>query len=266
MNPIALVRNIDYTLQICPTWADRLNRLLWLYSDKQLVKAISPKRHRQISFCYALPVGNFQMTVRDNQGSDAFIFGEVFDHRYYDFPLPSSPKTILDLGANAGFTAIFLARKFPEAELACVEPMPDNIQLLRKNLESNKVEATVFPAAIAVEDGSIQMEIGTLDYGHKVAGITYGTALTGHTLEVEAISVPTLLKKLNWERISLLKVDIEGYEGVLLKENCEWLTRVDAMCIECHEGFGESDLQTLAERWGFAPPQPLPGTWLLTRK
>ncbi|MBD2129892.1 FkbM family methyltransferase [Microcoleus sp. ZQ-A2] len=144
--------------------------------------------------------------------------------------------------------------------------MPENIQLLRKNLESNKVEAKVFPAAIAVEDGSIQMEIGTLDYGHKVAGITYGAALTGHTLEVEAISIPTLLKQLNWERISLLKIDIEGYEGVLLKENCEWLTRVDAMCIECHEGFGESDLQALAERWGFTPPQKLPGTWLLTRK
>jgi FkbM family methyltransferase len=266
MNPIALARNIHHSFQVCPSWTDRMNRLLWLYSDKRFVKVISPKEHRQISFYYAPPIDNIQVIVRNNQGSDAFIFGEVFDHRYYDFPLPYSPKTILDLGANIGLTAIFFARKFPDAEIACVEPMPANVELLQKNLELNEAKANIFPAAIAVEDGSIQMEIGVLDYGHKVAGIAYGTALTGHTLEVEAISVPTLLKKLNWERISLLKVDIEGYEGVLLKENCEWLTRVDAMCIECHEGFGESDLQTLAERWGFAPPQPLPGTWLLTRK
>lgn len=41
---------------------------------------------------------------------------------------------------------------------------------------------------------------------------------------------------------------------------------VDAMCIECDEGYDESDLCVLAERWGFAPPERLPGTWLLTRK
>jgi len=265
MNPIALVRNIHYSLQVCPTWIDWLNRLIWLYSDKWFVKAISRKGNRQISFCYAPPIGNISVIVRDNQGSDAFIFGEVFDHCYYDFPLPSSPKTILDLGANAGFTAIFFNRKFPYAELACVEPMPDNVQLLQNNLELNEVEASVFPAAIAVEDGCIQMEIAALDYGHKVADMTYGKALTGCTLEVEAMSVPALLKKLGWKRIGLLKVDIEGYEGILLKEHCEWLTLVDAMCVECHEGYSQSDLLALAEQWGFAPPQQLPGTWLLVR-
>ncbi len=265
MNPIALVHNIHYSLHICPTWTARLNRLAWLYSHKRVVKVISQKVHRQISFCYAPPIGNVHVIVRDNQGSDAFVFSEVFDHCYYDFPLPFSPKTILDLGANAGFTAIFFARKYPAAELACVEPMPENVQLLRKNLALNRVEARVFPAAIAVKNGCIQMEIAEKDYGHKVAGISYGTS-TGQTLEVEAVSMPTLLEKLGWERISLLKVDIEGYEGVLLKERCEWLTYVDAICIECHEGYGSCDLQDLAEHWGFAPPQRLPGTWLLIRK
>lgn len=266
MNPITLVRNIHYTLRICPTWADRLNRLLWLYSDKHFVKATTKKRHRQISFRYALPVGNFHAIVRDNQGSDVFIFSEIFDHCYYDFPLPCLPKTILDLGANAGFTAIFFARKFPHAELACVEPMFENVQTLKSNLDLNQVKASVFPAAIAIEDGRIQMAIAEQDYGHKVADISYGKALTGQAIEVEAVSMPTLLNKLGWERISLLKIDIEGYEGVLLKERCEWLQCVDAICIECHEGYGEADLQELAEHWGFAPPQRLPGTWLLIRK
>jgi FkbM family methyltransferase len=265
MNPIALVRNIHHSFQVCPTWTDRLNRLLWLYSDKRFVKVISPKQHRQISFRYAPPVGNVQVMVRDNQGSDAFILGEVFDHRYYDFSLPYSPKSIMDLGANIGLTSLFLHRKFPNAEIACIEPIPANLELLQKNLELNEVKANIFPAAIAIEDGSIQMEIGTLDYGHKIAGIAYGRALTGCTIEVEAISVPTLLKKLNWERINLLKVDIEGYEGILLRENCEWLNFVDAMCIECHEGYGESELYALAKNWGFNSPQQLTGIWVLTR-
>lgn len=140
------------------------------------------------------------------------------------------------------------------------------MKFLEKNLELNAVKAKVFSAAIALEDGQIQIQLAPHDYGHKVAGISYGKALSGQTLGVEAVSMPTLLEQLGWERIGLLKVDIEGYEAILLKERCEWLTCVDAICIECHEGYDESDLCVLAKRWGFAPPQQLPGTWLLVRQ
>jgi hypothetical protein len=47
---------------------------------------------------------------------------------------------------------------------------------------------------------------------------------------------------------------------------CDWLKQVDSMCIECHEGFGASDLQRLAKRFKYCAPQRLPGIWLLSRK
>lgn len=213
-----------------------------------------------------MPVKEIQVVVRDNNGSDAFIISEVFEHRYYDFPLPFLPTTVLDLGANAGFTSLFFARKYRLAEIACVEPVPSNVELLRENLELNKIKASIFPVAVAVEDGFIKMQMAEKDYGHKVAGISYGKDIMGQTIKVQTLSVPTIMKRLGWERINLLKVDIEGYEGVLLKENCEWLASVDAMCIECHEGYGEPDLQLVAERYGFTPPQQLPGTSLLIRE
>ncbi|ARV61247.1 hypothetical protein BZZ01_23880 [Nostocales cyanobacterium HT-58-2] len=265
MNPVALFRNIRHSLQICPSWYDRWRFLLWLYCDKRFLKPWTKANH-QISFCYTSPVNNIEVVVRSNKGSDAFIFSEVFDHHYYDFLLPSQPQTILDLGANVGFTAIFFARKYPLAEIACVEPVSNNLDILQKNFELNAIKAKVFPAAIAVEDGPIQMQLAPHDYGHKVAGISYGEVFSGQTVDVEAVSIPTLLKELGWKRIGLLKVDIEGYEAILLKERCEWLSSIDAICIECHEGYDELDLFVLAQRWGFAPPQQLPGTWLLVRK
>jgi FkbM family methyltransferase len=237
---------------------------MWLYSDKPFVKTWITGRH-QINFKYASPIDKITLYVRDNGGSDAFIFSEVFDRCYYDLHLPFQPKTILDLGANAGFTTIFFARQYPSAEIACVEPVPDNVELLRKNIELNYVQAQVFPSAISVTDGSLEMELDVNDYGHKVAGIEYGKKFAGKTIQVEALSIPTLLNKLGWSRISLLKVDIEGYEAILLKECCDWLSIVDAICIECHEGYGEGDLQDLAKQWGFSSPQLLPGTWLLLR-
>jgi FkbM family methyltransferase len=264
MNPVALLHNIHQSIIVCPTWRDRVNRLFWLYSNKPSRK--STTRRRQISFRYPEPFNDIKVVVRDNCGSDAFIVSEVFDHRYYDFPLPFIPSTVLDLGANAGFTSLFFARKYPLAEIACVEPIATNVELLRENLELNKIQAAIFPVAVAVEDGSIAMEIAEKDYGHKVANISYGANIMGRTIDVEALSVQTIIKRLGWERINLLKVDIEGYEGVLLSENCDWLARVDAICIECHEGYSERDLKAVADRYGFTLPQLLPGTWLLVRK
>ena len=189
-----------------------------------------------------------------------------FDHKYYDFPLPFSPNTILDLGANVGFTSIYFGRKYPKAQIAAIEPIPNNFEALQENIKMNGIKATIFPAAVAVEDVAISMEIAPLDYGHKIANIEYGQAFTGETIQVEAISILSLMKKLSWERINLLKVDIEDYEGILLKERCEWLSLVDAMCIECNEVFGESELKEIANQWGINPLELLPGIWLLIRK
>ena len=265
MNPFALWRNLRRTWRICPRWVDRWSRLLWLYSDKPLVRLLS-KRYRQIAFRYGPPVGIVDLVVRDNRGSDAFVCSEIFDHRYYDFELPFIPETILDLGACTGMAALFFARKYPGARVACVEPMEDNAAVLRKNLTLNHVPAAIFEAAIVVKDGTVVMEKAPLDYGHKIAGIPYGQQFTSSSIEVKAISVPTLLKELGWERIGLLKIDIEGYEAILLRENCSWLARVDALCIECHEQFSEADLAALARTWGLIPVQRFKGVPLLVRE
>ena len=102
-----------------------------------------------------------------------------------------------------------------------------------------------------------------MDYGHKVAADPENGS--AKRVQVPGMSIPTLRNKAGWERIGLLKVDIEGYEKQLFAGNCDWLRWVDAICIECHEGFGEEQLKHLAFHHGFAPPKPLPGVWLLLR-
>jgi len=213
----------------------------------------------------APPVGDLTLSLRCNDGSDAFIFSEMFEHKCYDVDLPSSPRTILDAGANIGLAGLFFARKYPDAEIACVEPMPDNVRVLEWNLEANGVNARIVAKALSVEDGTVTMQRAKFDYGHKVSSIQFGKRVTGETLEVAAISVPSLMRDYGWSRIGLLKMDVEGYEGILLRQKCEWLDRVDAMCIECHEEFGEGDLSEVATRHGFQQPRRLSGTWLIVR-
>jgi len=236
-------------------------RLLFVYSHRLPKFARQPKW--VIAFIYPQPIGSLRLLLRTNKGSDAFIHGEVFEHNYYHFELACEPNTILDLGANIGMTAIYFHRCFPNAALACVEPMPGNLSILRENLRLNAAKATIISGAVDSTNGRLVMEVARKDYGHRVAkpGETSGE----RHIEVAAFCVPTLLGMLKWDRIGLLKIDIEGHERILLSENASWLGLVDSICIECHNDFSPSDLQRLTERFGFLPPEQLPGIWLLRR-
>lgn len=255
------LRNLATSWRHRASVKDFFRRILWIYSHK--VPRFFRPLEQVIGFAFAAPLGKIRVLVRNNSGSDAFIFGEVFHHEYYQLPLAVSPATILDLGSNAGFTAIYFARTYPGACIACVEPMSDNIRVLRRNCDLNGIKAEIFPAAITVRDGSVLMEVAVMDYGHKI--VEGGQSESSGTVEVSGLCVATILRRLNWERIGLLKVDIEGYEKPLFAEKCSWLNLVDAMCIECHDSFDERDLHRIAQDFGFRPPKRLPGIWLMTR-
>jgi FkbM family methyltransferase len=240
--------------------ADFARRMAWLYADK--IPAILEPREWTIRFRYPDPIGHVHLHLRANNGADAFVHSEVFENQYYGLPLRSAPATILDLGANIGLSAIYFARLYPESHIACVEPMPENLKLLIRNLRENAVEAEVIAAAVDAKDGVVAMEYGAADYGHKIAA----AAPSSVSLEVASVSVSSILRRLGWDRIGLLKIDIEGHESVLLSQACEWLADVDALCVEYHHHFAEAELGRLARQFGFLPPARLPGKiWFLTR-
>jgi FkbM family methyltransferase len=240
---------------------DFARSLAFTYADS--LPGVAQKREWIIGFAYPAPVGRVRLLLRANQGADAFIRSEVFDHQFYRLPIDRSPPTILDLGANIGLTAIYLARAFPRAALACVEPMERNLQVLARNLQLNGIRATIIAAAAHVDDGRVRMTSAAADYDHKIAVDPCAPS----SLEVAAISVHAIMRKLKWDRIGLLKMDIEGHEKILLAENCEWLTCTDAMCVEYHHDGAEIELARLASRFGFSAPRRLPGEiWFLTRQ
>jgi hypothetical protein len=72
---------------------------------------------------------------------------------------------------------------------------------------------------------------------------------------------------MGWDRIGLLKVDIEGHEKVLFSRDCDWLNRVDAICIEWHGERleAEQELTALAHQFGFTEPKLLSDIWFMDR-
>jgi len=142
VDPYWLCRNIASSWVHAESVPDFFRCLAWTYSAKLPAKL--KKREWAIGFRYPAPVGSVRLLLRANSGSDAFIQGEVFHHRYYEIPLASPPETILDLGANTGMTAVYFGRAYPAARLACVEPVPDNLRVLARNLRSAEIPGRTY--------------------------------------------------------------------------------------------------------------------------
>lgn len=261
INPFWLARNVRRSWANRGSASDFARRLAWIYASK--LPQCLRRPHWEISFQYPPPIGAVRLHVRDNDGADAFILSEVFDLDTYNFERVTSPATILDLGANVGYSVIYLSRRFPSASVACVEPIASNAAVLRKNFSLNAVQATVFEAAVDSEDGTLSMELAKLDYGHRVSRESVSGAY--ELANVRSICVPSLMKALGWDRIGLVKVDIEGHERTVLTQENSWLHRVDALCVEWHDEGGESALAELALQFGFFAPECCRGVWLLTR-
>jgi FkbM family methyltransferase len=255
------MRNVATSWSHSVGYRDVLRRLLLAYSAR--LPPILWRHDWTISFRYPPPIGTLRLVLRAN-GADSFIHSEIFEHEYYRLPVVRPPATVLDLGANIGLSTIYFACMFPDARLACVEPISENLEVLTRNLSLNGIQAQVISAAVDVYDGKVWMERCNGYYGHKIVA-ERDHSLSGQ-FEVSAVSIPSILRRLGWSRIGLLKMDIEGHEWRMLSEGCDWLHVVDTMCLEWHDKPGESELTRLANQFGFLPPQRLPvRIWLITR-
>lgn len=156
---------------------------------------------------------------------------KVFVERCYQVELRAEPVRILDLGAYAGYAAIYWARRFPHADILCVEPMVENFRLLLLNtLPYRQIacrQAAVWRHATQLSDRSIHGG----DAGRQL--VETGDGQVG---SINAVSVADLLRDVNWQRADLIKCDIAGAElQVFADPFAPWLNTLDTLVVETHD-------------------------------
>jgi FkbM family methyltransferase len=124
-------------------------------------------------------------------------------------------RTVLDIGANAGISAVYFAASFPQAEVHAFEPDPGNCDLLRLNAQAcGRIHVHAF--ALGASDGELTL------YESDEA-INFG-GFSAHTVGVDPArskKVPMrhagrCLAELGIQSIDLLKIDTEGAEWDIL--------------------------------------------------
>jgi FkbM family methyltransferase len=165
--------------------------------------------------------------------TDLRNFRQIFIRRELGFGLPYSPRRILDLGAYVGFAAIFLAQRFPGAEIFCVEPSPDNFRLLSLNTLGYQ-NISRLNAAVWDKTESLKIEsFSAGDWGTQVASISSKPSSGGQA--VAGLSLEDILAHAGWDKLDFLKCDIEGAELGLFPASVSLISKANACCIEIHD-------------------------------
>jgi FkbM family methyltransferase len=137
---------------------------------------------------------------------------------------------VIDIGAHVGVISIYLAKKYPGIKIFAFEPVPENFQRLKRNLEANHVSNVVAANLAVTGDGRDLILTGNPEQNSGGISAFAGGGRTFH-------AVSTTLREImsGFERCKLLKIDCEGAEYEILYHDYPLLDRIDYLCGEFHE-------------------------------
>ena len=193
------------------------------------------------------------------------IYSCVMDDEYGLATLSlSEGDTAVDIGAHIGGTTLgLLSRGF---NVIAVEPLPENVELIKKNAEengwsdrlriinkaihSNSTDKTIIRYASESTDfGAEHKYIGNSTSDPEYLSIWSG----GEEIEVSSISLNDLLK--NLQSVSFLKIDCEGAEWRTFESaSKKTIEKINKLAAELHSVTGMDDIyksfhQLIGERF-----------------
>ena len=144
-------------------------------------------------------------------------------------------SVVIDIGAHVGIWSIWLAKRYPGITVHAYEPIYQNVERLRRNIEANEVREVYAHALAVTGDGrqvSLPVDLSSNSGGTSIYG---GGWNAEKTIETPSVTLKTVFglagffgKGQYLDRISLLKLDCEGAEyDVFTQVDSDTLGRVD---------------------------------------
>ena len=160
-------------------------------------------------------------------------------------PHAEAVRTVLDAGANAGFSSSLFASLLPRvATVLAVEPNVQNHAMLALNTAGH---STVLPLRAAVWGRDEPMRVDDGARKSRVANNVQWSYVTlprpAHhepsSSDVDGVSVPTILRWACLDQFDFAKLDIEGSEWqVLSGDTASWLRATRYVYLEAHDDVG----------------------------
>lgn len=161
------------------------------------------------------------------------------DQKYIIENVLKESMKIFDVGANIGYYVLLQNNKIGnKGKIIAIEPSPNNIKLLKKNLNVNNLregKVKVIEGAVSNFDGNKKFYLSNQSNLHTFH--KNGSArdfLTGNTINVEVLRLSKIIKE-NYSP-DFIRMDIEGHEVEILQSIYEDLQKkIYAPPIICFE-------------------------------
>lgn len=193
---------------------------------------IARSRVRHIGTSSVHPRCSDHKLVVRSETSDLMVFDQIFlEKEYRCIDKLREIRTIVDAGANVGYSSAYLLSRFQESRVVAIEPDPENFAVLKENLAPWGSRATLLNGALWSEPTTLNFRKETMlqgeEWGRQVESSASG--------EVRAFDMPHIMAAYDMDEIDLLKIDIEGAEeAVFSAPDISWLGRVKNIVIELH--------------------------------
>jgi len=128
------------------------------------------------------------------------------------------PFVFVDVGANVGLFSLFVASQAgQDARILAIEPESGNLRRLRFNIDANPdVPIKVIPTALSDEIGELAIELHPRDRGGSRTIKLVESNASGGAARVPSQTLLQLLAHEQIEAVDALKIDVEGFEDVIL--------------------------------------------------
>lgn len=165
-----------------------------------------------------------RLDVRSRTESGALWNGDLWDPEVrFLASLLERGSVVLDIGANVGLVTLPLATRLRDlgaGRVLAVEPIPVNVERLRRTIDMNSLRdvVDVFPIALSELPGTIEMtkEGG---FGESANAMVVLAGRNGSRVSdvVDCMPLDTLARHAGLDRLDLVKIDVEGFELPVLR-------------------------------------------------
>lgn len=158
--------------------------------------------------------------------ADESVWAEIFKWREYrtaEDVIKLKNVNVFDIGAHAGFFALYCLALNDSAKVISVEPEENNLEALNSNLKLNgeTKKVVVVPGALALVDGDCFLKVMADSHNHHILS---NNESDENVVKTKGFSLLSLIKKSKVKKIDLLKMDVEGSEFDLFEnwDDKEW--------------------------------------------
>lgn len=190
--------------------------------DPQVTSLRASKDGRSIDVAFP-DVGDMRDQVAKVLSGEAYPSVRVEGHE---------PRTVVDIGANVGASAVYFHMQFPAATVYCYEPSPANFAFLQHNL-GTRPGFVLRPYGLGDREERVRLYAGR---AHGMQNSVVPGVETSEDYEtVDLRKASSEFDAAGLEDIDVLKVDTEGCELPILRDlGIERLRRVGTLCFEYH--------------------------------